>query len=39
MAADFPLLYAGAVGVESTAVTLAALAIIGIATAVAAAVY
>ena len=39
MAADFPLLYVGAVTLESTAVTLAALAIIGIATAVAAAVY
>ena len=39
MAADFPLLYVGAVGAESTVVTLAALAVLGIATAVAAAVY
>ena len=39
MAADFPLLYVGAVTLESTVMTLAALAVMGAAVAVVALVY
>jgi len=39
MAGDFPLLYLGAVTLESTAVTLAALAVMGVSAVVAVLVY
>ena len=39
MAADFPLLYVGAVTLESAPVTVAALAVMGVSAAIAALVY
>ena len=39
MAADFPLLYLGAVTLESTAMTVGTLAVMGVAGAIAALVY